>query len=80
MDAHPGVEHRVLVGQRDAPLGRFDGGAGQQDVAHASLARPFQDAGDLLRHVLVQVGVGVAVDGHRWHKHVFRVWTFLPEV
>ena len=68
VDADAGVEHRVVVSQGDAARGGFQGGAGQQDVAHAGIPGSLEDSGDFVRGellVLVKVGVGIAVDGWR---------------
>ena len=72
VDANAGVEHRMFVSQGDAPLGGFYGGAGQQDVAHAGRVGAFQDARYFLGNVLVQVGMGVAIDGRCGHPESLR--------
>ena len=71
VDAHPGVKHRMRVGQGDAALRGLNSRAGQQDAAHAGVLRPLQDGGDFVRgelFVLVQVGMGVAVNGRCGHR------------
>jgi len=70
VDAHAGVEHRMFVGQGDATLGGFHGGAGEEDVPDAGVVRALEDAGQFGRielFVLVEMRMGVAENGGCGH-------------